>query len=61
MATDNDASKANELREKLKPLLSEICDLMNDATKSGLTLNFNIGLDATGRANVNHIQITKAL
>ncbi len=56
-----DAVVAKELRDRATPLLEQVCELMNDARRQGLTLNFQLGTDGFGRSRVASLDIVKPL
>ncbi len=56
-----DAQKAADHREALMPKLEEICRMLDDVRRDGLTCNFNIGVDPNGRQRVTAFDITKSM
>ncbi len=56
-----DAQKATAHRDALMPKLEEVCRLLDEVRRDGLTCNFNIGVDPSGRQRVMAFDITKSL
>ena len=57
----SDVDLAKSWKDKLRPLLTEVCTLMNSASQGGLVLNFQIGRDQFGRAFVQDISVVRPL
>lgn len=56
-----DAVRATEYRDRLRPLLSEFVDTLNQAEREGLLVIFNIGRDAFGRHALATLIVAKML
>jgi hypothetical protein len=56
-----DTELAAEFRNKLRPLLDEALGVLNDASKSGLQVNFQFGRDVYGRHMVVSIDVVRPL
>ena len=56
-----DTELAAEFRNKLRPLLDEALDVLNDASKSGLQVNFQFGRDVYGRHMMVSIDVVRPL
>lgn len=57
----SDAEKAAAYRERLRPLLQQVADVITEARREGLIVNFNIAPDEFGRAQVGNIGVTRPL
>lgn len=44
-----DQMVADATREKLNPLLKEVCNILDEARAAGLTVNFAVAQDSFGR------------
>ena len=56
-----DTELAAEFRAKLRPLLEETLGVLNNASKSGLQVNFQFGRDVYGRHMVVSIDVVRPL
>lgn len=57
-----DAAIAQELRDKLNPLLDQVCGIMAQAKADGLMVSWNLQPDSFGRKfKVTEISIVKPL
>lgn len=56
-----DAVMAQDIRETLEPLVTKICQIMDDAKRHGLIVSFNIASDQYGRTKVVEINIVRPL
>lgn len=56
-----DKELAKEYRQRLEELLVPVCDLMNEASRAGLKLEYNLMLDGFGRWRASPIQVTRPL
>lgn len=61
LAVRTDADKAKEYRERLRPLLEHAAQVVNEAQRDGLVINFALGRDAYGLLRVQDIQIARPL
>ena len=61
VTSKTDVERAAELRALATPLLQQLCTIMDDARRDGLTLNFGIGADSFGRHTVNALTVVKPL
>lgn len=52
---------ADEIRAAVRPLVDEICRIMNHARGLGLTVDFQIGTDQYGRRCLVNLSIVKPL
>lgn len=58
----SDAERAEQYRDKIGALLSQITDTMTEAKRHGLTVAFAIGTaDAFGRFQIASLEISKKL
>ena len=57
----NDQAIANELRDEIKAPLSEVCKIMDRARTAGLTISFQLNLDAYGRTAPINMTVVKPL
>lgn len=58
----SDLERAEQYRDKIGALLSQITDTMTDAKRHGLTVAFAIGTaDAFGRFQIASLEISKKL
>lgn len=58
---ESDAQKAESYRNKLRPILEQAAAVMNEASKDGLVLGWNVGRDAVGFARVSMIEVVRHL
>lgn len=56
-----DAEKAAEYRDQTAKLLVPLCEVINQAKRDGLEINFQLQPDAMGRSFVGLLKITKEL
>lgn len=60
LAADNpDSKNAEDIKAVLLPALSKICDILDDARRLNLVINFNVGQDMTGKNIVSTITIAR--
>lgn len=56
-----DADVAKEIRERLVPLLAQVCACMDEAKKNNIEVAFNISPDGTGVHRVSNLKFLKVL
>ena len=59
--TKSDKDLADEYRQRLREAFRPILDIMDEASKNGLLVGFNIARDPFGKAIIQEIQVNKPL
>lgn len=56
-----DRELAEEFRQRLRAALAPAMEIVDDATREGLVVNFVLGRNAFGRCVINDISVTRPL
>jgi hypothetical protein len=56
-----DAERAKQARDNLRPLLEQVCEMLQEIKKGGIIATFNLSPDQFGNYRVQQIDVTKPL
>jgi hypothetical protein len=57
----SEAELARSYRDRVMPLLEQVCGLCTEARQNGLQIAFNLGPDQFGRQRIQMFDISKSL
>lgn len=58
---ETDLEKARKYKERLKPLLRQVCDVLSEAKRDNIIINYQTTQDATGNHFISLLTALKEL